>query len=120
MSHEHFADRLTADRYADDEPVGIFETDPSEPNALWISDRLFGRLVLVARAYELHVLPMLGGTERITLGREQCESFLDELEFVAERLHDELAVTTAQSIADYLTGRIRSSHGDVRVSVEGS
>ncbi len=120
MGVERFADRLAAERYGDDPPVGIFEVDPGEPDALWISERLFERLVLVARAYELPVLPRLGGMERVGLVREQAESLLDELEFVAGRLNDDLAVGTAQVIADYVAGRVRARGSGVRVSVEGN
>jgi hypothetical protein len=120
MAADRFADRLTEQTYVDDEPVGVFEADPSEQVALWISERLFHRLVLIARAYELHVLPMLGGTERITLGRAQCESLLDELEFVIAQLNDDLALATARSIAQYVRSRIYGSLGDFQVSFEGS
>ena len=63
---------------------------------------------------------MLGGTERITLGRAQCESLLDELEFVIEQLNDDLALATARSIAQYVRSRIYGSLGDLQVSFEGS
>jgi hypothetical protein len=58
--------------------------------------------------------------ERVSVGRAQCESLLDELEFVMERLKDGVAVSTAQSIADYLRARIYRSTREVLVSVEGS
>ena len=39
---DRFADRLDAATYADDdEVVGVYELDPSEADALWLSARLF-------------------------------------------------------------------------------
>jgi hypothetical protein len=56
---ERFADRLDPASYTDDPVVGVYEADPDAADALWISERLFGRLTLVASAYELHTLPLL-------------------------------------------------------------
>jgi hypothetical protein len=119
MATDRFMDRLTEQSYVDDARVGVFEADPSEQDALWIAQRLFDRLVLIARAYELHVLPMLGGTQRITLGRAQCESLLDELEFIIAQLNDDLALSTARSIAQYVRDRVFASPRDFQVSFEG-
>ena len=102
MSSDRFMDRFDAARYADDEPVGVFETDPGEADALWLPERLFARLVHIGSAYELHTLPMLGGVEPFRLNRLQCEDLLDEVAFVAERLHDPLAVQAAQALTDYV------------------
>jgi hypothetical protein len=119
MRLDRFADRLAADTYVDDDLVGIFESTPAEPDALWISERVFSRIVFVARAYELHTLPMLGGSDRMTLGRQQCESLLDELAFVAERLNDDVATVAAESVAAYVSGKVTSPWAEVKVSVEG-
>jgi hypothetical protein len=44
---------------------------------------------------------------------------LDEVAFVAERLDDTLAATTAQVITDYLAVRIRRATWDGTVTFEG-
>jgi hypothetical protein len=46
--------RLTEQTYVNDAPVSVLETDrPSKT----LAERLFDRLILIARAYDLHVLP---------------------------------------------------------------
>lgn len=85
MRPDRFADRLDAEMFGSDAVVGVFESEPSEADALWLSERLFARLVMVARAYELHTLPLLGGSNAVRLSRPQCESLFDELAFVADR-----------------------------------
>jgi hypothetical protein len=120
MSPDRFADRLNAATYeVDDDVVGVFESDPGEVGALWLSGRLFRRLAVVAAAYELHTLPMLGGPEPIRLNKTQCQSLLDGLAFVADRLNDPLAVSTAQAITDYVAGWTRRPAWDGSLTIEG-
>jgi hypothetical protein len=97
----------------------MFESNPADHDSLWLSGRLFHRLTGVAAAYELHTLPMLGGSEPARLNRVRCESLLDELAFVADRLNDPLAVKTAQVIADYVAVRTRRPAWDGSVTFEG-
>lgn len=115
-----FSDRLDAASYADDPEVGVYESDPSEDDSLWISERLFERLTRVASAYELHTLPMLGGTEPVRLNRVRCEGLLDEVAFVAERLNDPLAADVAQSLTTYLTRRTWNPRWDAVVTFAGN
>lgn len=103
----------------DDEVVGVFEIDSSDADALWLSARLFRRLTGVASAYELHSLPLLGGSEPVLLNRARCESVLDELAFVAERLDDQLAVEMAQALTNYLAARTHRPTWDGTVTFEG-
>jgi hypothetical protein len=120
VTRDRFADRLDASTYEeDDETVGVFESSPAEQDSLWLSGRLFHRLTGVAEAYELHTLPMLGGSEPVRLDRLRCESLLDELAFVADRLNDPLAVQTAQVIADYVAMRTRRPARAGSVTFEG-
>ncbi len=76
-----YSDRFQASTYVDDEPVGVF-TEVDDPEGIWVPERLFGRLTAVARAYDLHLLPMLGGHEPVTLNRQQVQTVLDELDLV--------------------------------------
>lgn len=120
VTPDRFADRLDPATYAnDDGHVGVFESDPAEEDSLWISERLFQRLAAVATAYELHTLPMLGGSDPVTLSRARCESLLDELAFVADRLDDPLAASTAQGIQGYVAARIHRPLWDGAVTFEG-
>ena len=119
VATDRFADRFDPAVYGDDPVVGVIERDPDEPDAQWLSERLFGRLTGVARAYELHTLPLLGGTEPVTLNRARCEALIDEVTFVAERLNDALVTEIAQAIADFLAARIRQPFWDGGVTFEG-
>lgn len=100
--------------------VGIYEADPGEVDSLWLSERLFQRLTAVAGGYELHTLPMLGGSEPVRLDQARCQSLLDELVFVAERLDDPLAAPTAQAIQDYVAVRDRRPGWAGEVTFEGN
>jgi hypothetical protein len=120
VTEDRFADRLDAATYEnDDGVVGVFEETAADPDALWLSEQLFHRLTTVASAYQLHTLPMLGGLEPMQLNRLRCESLLDELAFVAERLNDPLATATAQAISDYVVVRTRRPAWEGSITIEG-
>ena len=120
MPVDRFADRLNPGTYAhDDGVVGVFEVSPTDVDALWISDRLFQRLTYIARAYELHALPLLDDLEPVVLNRPQCEAVVDEIEFVAGLLDDPLIMELAQSLTDYLVVRLHRATWDGTVTVEG-
>jgi hypothetical protein len=117
---DRFASRLDPDTYAhDDEVIGVFEMTPGDSDALWLSARLFRRLTLIARAYELHALPLLDDPEPVVLNRSRCESLVDEIEFVGSLLNDPLTIRLAQSVVDYLDARMRRPSWDGTVTVEG-
>lgn len=120
MPTDRFVDRLDPETYAnDDGGVEVFECDPSDADALWLSERVFRRLTYVARAYELHAVPLLDAPNPVTLNRARCEAVVDEIEFVAERLDDPVAAGAAQSITDYLVTRLRRPSWDGDVTFEG-
>lgn len=115
-----FADRLEAETYRDDDGrVGVFEVAASDADALWLSERLFRRLTLVAQAYELHTLPLLGGVDAVTLTKPMCASLVDELGFITDRLDDQLAHDTAQALSDFILHRLRRPGWDGTVIIEG-
>ena len=119
MPTNRFADRLDPVTFADDPVVGVYEGGPDDGDALWISERLFGRFTLVASAYELHALPLLGGTDPVPLNRATYESLLDEIAFVAERLDDPLVTQVAQTLSDYLASRTQNPVWGGVITVEG-
>lgn len=120
MTSDRFADRLDPASYEADEVVGIYEQAPDDTDSLWLSERLVHRLATTATAYELHTLPMLQGPEPVRLNQQRCVSLLDELAFVAERLDDPLAATTAQAIQDYIAVRVRRPGWAGDVTFEGN
>ena|SRR6266540_3470274 len=88
---DRYGDRLEESTYKDDEPVGAgpAQDDPGKYEGwIWIPDRLFARMQHVGKAYELHVLPRLDPYARNSLGREQVESLLDEIEFLDKVVDD--------------------------------
>lgn len=58
----------------------------------WIPERLWERILDLGRAYRLHVLGLLEGQERFELNPPQIESLLDELQFLASRVNDDLVL----------------------------
>ena len=112
---------MNAATYADDVLLGVYQVDESEPDALWMSERLFSRLVRIAEAYELRTLPWLGGSDPTRLGRSQCEDLLDEIEFVADRVDDPLLSDLCRVLDDYVSARLRTAPGSaVTVTFEAN
>lgn len=121
VTSDRFADRLDPTTYQDDEVVGVFEETPDDADSLWLSERLVQRLILIAGAYELHTLPMLvNAAAPVRLNQQQCASLLDELAFVADRLDDLPAATTAQAIQDYVAIRVRRPGWTGEVTFDGN
>lgn len=120
MTSDRFADRLDPGTYQDDEVFGVYEDAPDEADSLWLSERLVQRLILVAAAYELHTLPMLSSVDPVRLNQQRCSSLLDELAFIADRLDDPAAATTAQAIQDYVAVRVRRPGWTGEVTFEGN
>lgn len=114
-----YADRLDTQRYADDPVVAVHGGDPAAEDTVWLPERLFARLTLVARAYELPVLPLLGGPDPVALGRALCESVVEEVEFVADRLDDPLLHRTARLLVDAAVARLRRPAWPGDLVVEG-
>lgn len=87
------ADRFDAQTYADDEPVRVFRPDRygSDDEGVWIPERLWHRLRNIGAAYQLHLLPLLDGTEDpVFLNSVQVERLLQELRFVGSTVDDPL------------------------------
>lgn len=93
--------RFNADAYAADEPVHVFRCDRYGPadDGLWIPERLWRRLQCLGAAYELHLLPILGGPDILFLNSQQVEVLISELEFVAETINDPLVTFHVSAIA---------------------
>jgi len=83
-----FADRLLPETYAEDEVVQLDCGVPE--SAVAVPERLFARAQGIARAYELHLLPSIDIHSRTPLNRLQCETLLDEFEFIAAVSNDDL------------------------------
>lgn len=114
---ERYADRFNARTYTHDEPVGVFQ-QADDPDGVWVAERLFYRLVDVARGYELHLLPLLGGREPVTLNRQQVENLRDELALLRALLTaDPLVAASVTELDGYLARLL--GRPDATVTVEG-
>lgn len=113
-----YADRFEAGTYVDDPPVGVF-VQQDDPEAVWVPERLFARLACVARGYSLHLLPLLGGHEPVTLNKQQVVNLLDELAFVAEVVPGDVLVTEQVSKLRRYLLRALTGVPELTVTVEG-
>jgi hypothetical protein len=88
VAQSEFADRFLDSTYADDEPVHIFIPRGTDR---WVPERLWWRLVGLGRAYEVHLLPLLpGATDPQFLNAQQVATLVDEVQFVADVVDDDL------------------------------
>ena len=90
-----------------------------DEDALWLSGRLFRRVTGVGAAYELHVLLQLQDADAVRLSRPECQSLVDELQFVAERLDDPLAHRMVQTVAALVSARLRQPGWDENITIDG-
>jgi hypothetical protein len=87
---ERFQDRLSVQRYRQDQPVELRLDDQPLGAGLQIPERLFRRLELLARAYELQVLTLVAGVDETELNTQQAASLVDELDFIGQVTADPL------------------------------
>ena len=117
-----YGDRLLEETYAADEIVGacLLSEVAKDANAyrLWIPERLFARIQLLVKAYELHLLPVLDPNGRNVLTHPQAESLLDELNFIASVVGDEMLATHIQRLGEVAEQCVRSPREE-RLVIEG-
>ncbi len=112
---DFFADRFRDETYADDEPVHVFRADQygSADQGLWVPERLWARLRLVAAAYELRLLPILDGTsDPVFLNAVQVSTLLEELRFIGQILSDPLVESLVRALVDLAAGRSQVASKD--------
>jgi hypothetical protein len=115
-------DRFLAETYANDEPVGVglsseIVAGPSSYR-LWIPERLFARLQFLAKAYELHLLPVLDPHGKNELNRPQAEALADELTFINAFVGDDLLASYIGRLAE-LAERCARSPGEELLVIDG-
>ena len=111
-----FDDRFDAAVYADDPPVHLWGIEVYDADGdLWIPERVWTRLCLLAAAYQLHLLPLFSGRTsdddsdgRFTLNGTQCRHLQDEIAFVGSVVDDPLLRTYLATLSQLV---IRSSSG---------
>lgn len=112
-----YSDRFDPEHYRDDPPfgVGLGDRTPGDQDAEWLPERLASRLIRIAAAYELHLLPLLMNEDRVFLNSTQAEALCDELEFVAAVVNDELIRSHAMRVLRLAT---RAAREDVGLTLE--
>jgi len=102
--NEKFRKLTNPDEFSGDEPVEFAAVDKGLlpgpiDSGLWvnISERLWQRLLSYGAAYELHFTQVVEPVIDTVLMPEQCESLVEELEFLAE-ITDDLAFKQALSV----------------------
>jgi len=117
-----YEDRFSAETYAKDEPIGAGLSsevpDGTYTYSLWIPERLFDRVLYLAKAYELHVLPVLDPYGKNELTPLQAETLIDELTFIADVVKDDLLATYMRQLAE-LAERCARSPSEERLLIEG-
>src|SRR5437773_5107562 len=115
-------DRFLAETYANDEPVGVGLSSEvaagTSSYSLWIPERLFARLQFLAKAYELHLLPVLDPHGKNELTRPQAEALADELAFINGFVDDDLLASYIGRLAE-LAERCGRSPGEERLVIDG-
>lgn len=89
---EILQDRFSAETYADDEPICfVIKRKGAEFEKLAeMPERLFARCQHLAQAYSLHLLPSINHYQSTSLDRTQCQTLVEELEFIQFVVNDSL------------------------------
>jgi hypothetical protein len=80
---------------------------------IWLSERLFRRLVWIGQAYEFHLLPVLG--EDRTLNAVQAQALAAELGFVGAIVRDKALESLLTLLLQLVTASIQAG---AEISVE--
>jgi hypothetical protein len=113
---DEFDDRFLASTYAEDEPIHIFIPGDRDRE---VAERLWGRLVALGLAYQLHLLPLLAGTtEPRFLNAQQVATLKNELLFLARVVRDDLLADVIARVIPLLLRAQQESADDV-LGIEG-
>lgn len=115
-------DPLGTSVYSGDEPVDIRafrgprESSVSREHA--VPEGLFVRALLVASAYELHLLPALDQYGPHELSKEQARTLADEVRLIRSVLNDDVLDPHLAALFDVALWCARSP-GDASIVIEG-
>ena len=126
---DEFDDLFLSSTYAEDEPIRIFipgDRDRRVPDFIprdrygWVPERLWGRLVALGLAYQLHLLPLLAATtEPQFLNAQQVSTLDDELQFLTRVARDELLAAVVDQFRTVLLDAQQRSTEDDALGIEG-
>lgn len=123
VAEERFQDRFDPSRYENDEPIEIIAHRQTDRRALVTREQvtnesLFGRIVNLAQAYELHLLPTLDLYGSFELNKQQARALSDEVRFLSGLIDDPLLKPVLSGIGDVADWCWQFS-GDAWVRIEG-
>ncbi len=79
---------------------------------------LFARAQSIARAYNLHLLPVIEVYAETTLNKAQCVTLLEEVQFVGRVVNDHLLAEHLLALEQMLVAGVNSS-GPAAILIEG-
>jgi hypothetical protein len=101
-------------------PGMIPSTSSSRGANRWVPERLWWRLVGLGKAYQVHLLPLLpGATEPQFLSAQQTASLLDEVQFLADVVDDDLIVRLVADLVALLIEAQQQS-GENALGIQGA
>ena len=116
---DRFRDLFDAQRYAEEEPIGIGLASRPLDDWLFIPEPTFARVLAVGSAYRLHVLgQVLTPGQSTVLNPLQCEQLIDELNLVAHVLADPLVAKVVPQILERAATCARSHEERLVIDLE--
>ncbi len=110
-------DLLRPEFFADDEPVGIaaipvasMPGPTTDCNWVYVSERLWSRLLAVGAGYGLHFSEVIEPVIDTVLDAQQCERLVDELEFLKSVFSDDALGQVIDSISIEASAVVRSKN----------
>ena len=86
----------------------------------WVPERIWWRLVALGKAYEVHLLPLVpGATEPQFLNAQQVSTLIEEAEFLAHVVEDDLITQLVGDLVPLLA-EARQESGDHALDIQGA
>jgi hypothetical protein len=119
MSND-YADRFAPSTYEDDELVcfSVSISSRSDRQTVDLPERLFVRAQAIARAHDLHLLPVIELYGETSLNKHQCATLFEELSFIRTVVNDNLLAEHLSKVLQALSTCINCA-GPAAVLIEG-
>lgn len=117
---DSFSDRFEPSNYEEEETVSVGLVSIGQ-EIEWVTslpEPLFVRAQAIASGYDLHLLPNIDRYEETRLNQTQCETLVEELEFILTVINDKLLASIIRPFIETLLRVARSPEG-LEVVIEG-
>jgi hypothetical protein len=122
LTDDAYPGRFSAWEYEEDEPVDVRAHRGSRRASVRrehaVPERLFARIISLADAYELHLLPTLDVYGPFELDQRQAQTLVEELDFLQPVVNDELLAAHLAALHDVALWCVRSGE-DAWMHIEG-